>query len=100
MKVEGKHVFNLKNSMQTSVIVKIIYVFHPIIEQIFAHYKNLEKEVRQTKMKQKAPTMLPPSKNLLYLFINWVFSTTHFSDQAMRKSTKSCNLKVLCVVSL
>lgn len=100
MKVEGKHVFNFKSSMQTSVIVKIIYVFHPIIEQIFVHYKNLEKEVRQIKMKQKAPTMLPASKNLLYLFTNWVFSATHFSDQAMRKSAKSCNLKVLRVVSL
>lgn len=42
----------------------MIYIFCLIIEQIHLRYKNLENIVKQPKMKQKAPTMPPPSKNL------------------------------------
>lgn len=74
--------------------------FNQLFEQICVHYKNLENEDKQTKMKQKAFIMLPASKDLLYLFTNWVFFKTHFSDQAMRKPARTCKLEVLWVVSL
>ena len=54
----------------------------------------------RSKMKQKAFIMLPASKDLLYLFTNWVFFKMHFSYQAMRKPARTCKFEVLCVVSL
>lgn len=74
--------------------------FTQLFEQICVHYKNLENEDKQTKMKQKAFIMLPASKDLLYLFTNWVFFKMHFSYQAMRKPARTCKFEVLCVVSL
>lgn len=55
----------------------MIYVFYPLFEQICVHYKNLENEEKQTKMKQKAFIMLPASKDLCTC-LQTVFFKTHF----------------------
>lgn len=77
--------------MKTLVIVILTYIFHSIAE-LHIHYKNLKNEGKQTKMKQKAPTMLPLSKNLLYLFINCIFSKAHVWSDHEKNQPKAANL--------
>lgn len=70
--------------------------FTQLFEQICVHYKNLENEDKQTKMKQKALIMLPASKNLLYLFTNWVFFKTISLIRPWENQLEAASLK-FCV---
>ena len=70
--------------------------FTQLFEQICVHYKNLENEDKQTKMKQKALIMLPTSKNLLYLFTNWVFFKTISLIRPWENQLEAASLK-FCV---
>ena len=70
--------------------------FTQLFEQICVHYKNLENEDKQTKMKQKALIMLPASKNLLYLFTNWVFFMTISLIRPWENQLEAASLK-FCV---
>ena len=70
--------------------------FTQLFEQICVHYKNLENEDKQTKMKQQALIMLPASKNLLYLFTNWVFFKTISLIRPWENQLEAASLK-FCV---